>query len=128
MRTMTRSVTGRARRPGQPDGGMIAVEVAAATPLVLLAGVLALQVGLIFAGVTQANGAARAAARADGQGLSARAAAETSLPGWLERDLVVSSSGRGQVRLELTVPSVVPVIPPSVVHRTVTMPPTPRKS
>ena len=115
------------RRPGhRRDDGMIAVEAVAATPLVIFVGLLALQVGLIFAGVTQANGAARAAARADGLGLGARAAAEASLPGWLQRDLRVSSSGDGRVDLELRVPSVVPLLPTSTVHRTVTMPAAPR--
>jgi len=67
------------------ERGQASVELVAALPLVLVAGALAWQLALAGHALWLCAHAARAAARADSVGRSARAAARSALPGSLER-------------------------------------------
>lgn len=110
---MMPSTSSRRRSPHPPpraEDGSVALEFAAGVPLLVLAGMCVIQVGLLFAGILGADGAARAVARADARGENVRLAAETSLPAWLEDDLEVNARGAGRTELRLTVPSVVPLV------------------
>ncbi|MEA2408315.1 MAG: hypothetical protein QOE69_2434 [Thermoleophilaceae bacterium] len=89
------------------EAGQASVEAVAVVPLVLLAAAVAWQ--LVLAGHTLwvcAN-AARAAARADFVGASARAAARSALPASLERELSVRRVEGGAIRVEVRLPLLV---------------------
>ena len=88
------------------ERGQASVELVAAVPLVLLAGALAWQLALAGHTLWLCAHAARAAARADSVGESARAAARSALPHSLERGLRVERLGRGGVRVSVRVPAV----------------------
>jgi len=85
--------------------GQAAVELVAVLPLV--AALLAALWQLALVGDTwwAAAGAARAAARAEAVGHEPRAAAQSVLPGRLERGLRVRPAGEGGVRVSVRIPS-----------------------
>jgi len=87
--------------------GQATVEAVAAIPLLLLAGVVALQ--LLVAGYlfTLADGAAEAGALALASGRPARGAVIATLPSWAEGGAEVSVRG-GEVSVRLRPPSPVP--------------------
>jgi hypothetical protein len=89
--------------------GQATVELVAALPVLLLAGLLALQ--LLAAGytLTLADGAAEAGALALAAGRPAVAAARDALPGWAEDDVDVSVQG-GRVVVRLRPPSPLPAL------------------
>jgi hypothetical protein len=93
------------RRAG--ERGQATVEAVAAIPLLLLAGVVALQ--LLVAGylLTLADGAAEAGALALASGRPSRDAVIATLPGWAEGGAEVSVRG-GEVNVRLRPPSLVP--------------------
>ena len=86
------------------ERGQAAVELVAALPALLLAGLVALQ--LLAAGytLTLADGSAEAGAIALASGRPAAKAARAALPGWA-RDRVSVSVVGGTVRVELLPPS-----------------------
>jgi hypothetical protein len=85
---------------GRQDG-QSTVELVAALPALLLAGLLALQLLAAGYALTLADGAAEAGALALAAGRPAGAAARAALPGWAEDDVEVSvAGGRVSVRLE----------------------------
>jgi hypothetical protein len=85
---------------GRQDG-QSTVELVAALPALLLAGLLALQLLAAGYALTLADGAAEAGALAVAAGQPAGAAARAALPGWAEDDVEVSvAGGRVSVRLE----------------------------
>jgi hypothetical protein len=92
---------------GTSQAGQATVEALAAIPLLLLAGIVALQ--LLVAGyvLTLADGAAEAGALALASGRPARDTATATLPGWAEQGAEVSVRG-GEVRVRLRPPSPVP--------------------
>ena len=71
-------------RPAAGERGQASVELVAALPLVLLAGLLAWQLALAGHTAWECAHAARAAARADAVGRSAEAAARSAVPRSLE--------------------------------------------
>lgn len=94
-------------RPAAGQRGQASVELVAALPLVLLAGLLAWQLALAGHTAWECAHAARAAARADAVGRSAEAAARSAVPRSLERGLSVRRLREGGVRVSLRVPLVV---------------------
>jgi hypothetical protein len=86
--------------------GQAAVEVLAVVPALLLAGLVAWQLVLVGHAAWVAAAAARVAARADLVGEDPRRAAESALPGALERELEVERSGAGVTRVRVAVPTV----------------------
>lgn len=89
--------------------GQATVEVIAAIPMLLLAGLVALQLLATGYGLTLADGAAEAGALALASGGSAAEAARGALPGWAEDDVEVAVEG-GRVTVRLVPPSLLPVI------------------
>lgn len=89
--------------------GQATVELAAALPALLLAGLLALQLLAAGYALTLADGAAEAGALALAAGHPAGAAARAALPGWAEDDVDVSVAG-GRVTVRLEPPSPIPAL------------------
>ena len=91
--------------PGHPgERGQASVEFVAALPLVLVVGMVVWQLALAGNVAWLCAHAARAAARADAVGRSARTAARSAVPRSLERGLAVERLRRGGVRVSLTIP------------------------
>jgi hypothetical protein len=91
------------------ERGQASVELLAAVPALLLAGLVSLQ--LLAAGytLTLADGAAEAGALALAAGEPAVAAVRDALPGWAKRRVHVEVAG-GRVAVRLRPPSPVPGI------------------
>lgn len=89
------------------EGGQASVELIAALPALLLAGLLALQLLAAGYALTLADGAAEAGALALASGRPAADAVRGSLPGWAEDDVTVAISG-GRVTVRLDPPSPLP--------------------
>jgi hypothetical protein len=86
------------------EGGQAAVELVAALPALLLAGLLALQLLVVGYALTIADGAAEAGALALATGRPAPAAVRDALPGWADDDAEVRVNG-GRVTVRLRPPS-----------------------
>jgi hypothetical protein len=86
------------------EEGQSTVELVAALPALLLAGLLALQLLATGYALTLADGAAEAGALALASGRPAADAAREALPGWAEDDVHVSVEG-GRVTVRLRPPS-----------------------
>jgi hypothetical protein len=91
------------------DSGQSTVELVAALPALLLAGLLALQLLATGYALTLADGAAEAGALALSSGRPAVEAARDALPDWAEDDVEVSVQG-GRVTVRLRPPSALPVL------------------
>lgn len=91
------------------EDGQATVELVAALPALLLAGLLALQLLVTGYTLTLADGAAEAGALALASGRPAAVAARDALPGWAEDRVDVSVSG-GRVTVRLPPPSPLPAI------------------
>ena len=89
------------------EQGQSTVELVAALPALLLAGLLALQLLVAGYALTLADGAAEAGALALAQGRPAVAAARDAAPGWAEGGVEVSVHG-GRVTVRLRPPSPIP--------------------
>jgi hypothetical protein len=76
------------------EGGQASVELVAAMPALLLAGLIALQLLLTGYALTLADGAAEAGALALAGGRPAAEAARDALPGWAENDVEIDVNGR----------------------------------
>lgn len=92
-----------------PDAGQASVELLAALPAVLLAGLLCLQLLAAGYALTLADGAAEAGALAVAGGRSAGPAARDALPGWARNRVRVAVDG-GRVRVRVRPPTVLPVL------------------
>ena len=86
--------------------GQAAVEIIAVVPALIVAGLVAWQLVLAGHAAWLAAGAARVAARADLVDEDPRRAAESALPGSLERGLAVERSSEGVTRVQVAVPTV----------------------
>lgn len=86
------------------EDGQGTVELLAALPALLLAGLLVLQLLVVGYALTLADGAAEAGALALASGRPAVAAAREALPGWAEDDIDVAIEG-GRVSVRLRPPS-----------------------
>lgn len=86
------------------ERGQATVELVAALPALLLAGLVALQLLAVGYAVTLADGAAEAGALALARGRPAKAAARDALPGWAEDRVDLTVRG-GRVRVRLRPPS-----------------------
>lgn len=84
--------------------GQATVELVAALPALLLAGLLALQLLAAGYALTLADGAAEAGALALAAGRPAKDAARAALPAWAEDDVEVDVRG-GRVSVSLHPPS-----------------------
>jgi hypothetical protein len=96
------------RRP-DASSGQATVELVAALPALLLAGMLALQLLATGYALTLADGAAEAGALALASGRPAVAAAREALPGWAEDEVEVEING-GTVTVRLPPPSPLPAL------------------
>lgn len=86
------------------QGGQAAVELVAALPALLIAGLLAFQLLATGYAVTLADGAAEAGALALAQGRPPASAARAALPGWAASAVEVTVRG-GRVTVRLHPPS-----------------------
>lgn len=86
------------------ERGQATVELIAALPALLVAGLLALQLLAAGYALTLADGAAEAGALALASGRPAAGAVRAALPGWTRDDLRVSVRG-GSVAVRLRPPS-----------------------
>jgi len=91
------------------EEGQSSVELVAALPALLLAGLVALQLLAAGYALTLADGAAEAGALALASGRPAVEAARGALPGWAEDDVDVSVEG-GRVTVRLRPPSPIPTL------------------
>lgn len=91
------------------EEGQSTVELVAALPALLLAGLMALQLLVAGYALTLADGAAEAGALALAAGQPAAVAARDALPGWAEDEVAVSVQG-GRVTVRLHPPSPLPAI------------------
>lgn len=91
------------------EAGQSTVELVAALPMLLLAGLLALQLLVAGYALTLADGAAEAGALALASGRPVANAARAALPGWAKDDVDVSTSG-GRVIVRLRPPSLLKVV------------------
>jgi hypothetical protein len=94
---------------GRSEAGQSTVELVAALPALLLAGLLVLQLLVTGYVLTLADGAAEAGALALAAGRPAATAARKALPGWAEDDIDVSIEG-GKVTVRLRPPSPLPAL------------------
>jgi len=90
--------------PASAESGQATVELVAAIPFVILAGMVAWQLALAGNTTWVAAQAARAAARAEAVGQSPRAAARSAIPRSMEAGLAVERLTAGGVRVSLQVP------------------------
>ena len=86
------------------ESGQATVELVAALPALLLAGLVALQLMLAGYALTLADGAAEAGALALASGRPATEAARESLPGWARDDVAIAIDG-GRIAVTLRPPS-----------------------
>lgn len=91
------------------ERGQATVELVAAMPALLLAGLVALQLLATGYSMALADGAAEAGALALASGGSAAEAAREALPGWAEDDVSVEVEG-GTVSVRLRTPSPIPAL------------------
>ena len=91
------------------ERGQATVELVAALPALLLAGLVVLQLLAVGYATTLADGAAEAGALALASGDSAARAARAALPGWAEDDVAVEVRG-GRVSVRLRPPSPLPAL------------------
>jgi pilus assembly protein CpaE len=91
------------------EEGQSTVELVAALPALLLAGLLALQLLATGYALTLADGAAEAGALALAVGEPPSVAARDALPGWAEEEVDVLVNG-GRVTVRLRPPSPLPAI------------------
>jgi hypothetical protein len=91
------------------QSGQSTVELVAALPALLLAGLLALQLFATGYALTLADGAAEAGALALASGRPAAGAVRDALPGWAEDDVEVAVQG-GRVTVRLRPPSALPAV------------------
>jgi hypothetical protein len=91
------------------ERGQATVELVAALPALLLAGLIGLQLLAAGYAMTLADGAAEAGALALASGGSAAAAARSALPGWAGDDVAVRVEA-GEVSVRLRPPSPIPAL------------------
>lgn len=91
------------------ETGQSTVELVAALPALLLAGLLALQLLVTGYALTLADGAAEAGALALASGRPAADAAREALPDWARDDVDVSVRG-GRITVRLRPPSPFPAV------------------
>lgn len=84
--------------------GQASIELIAALPALLLAGLVALQLLVAGYALTLADGAAEAGALALATGRPVKEAARDALPGWVADDVEVIVSG-GEVTVRVSPPS-----------------------
>jgi hypothetical protein len=89
--------------------GQATVELVAAVPALLLAGLLALQLLAAGYALTLADGAAEAGALALASGRPATDAAREALPGWAAGEADISVTG-GRVSVRVAPPSLLPAL------------------
>lgn len=107
------------RRRGE-ERGTVSIEVVVLVPLLVLVAMLTLQLGVAAWTASQAQEAARQAARAQSLGENPGAAAERALPGSL--DLVdLDADGHETVRVTVEIPRVLSFLPLDDVTREATI-------
>lgn len=112
------------KRSGRRERGTAALEFIGMFPFLLLAGLVALQFGLVGWVAVSTTDAARAAARAASLGQNPQLAAARALPGGLSPLSVTGLHIGSGYRYTVTVkaPSIVPLFDLGTVSRTVDMP------
>lgn len=86
------------------ESGQATVELIAALPALLIAGLIALQLMVVGYALTLADGAAEAGALALASGRPATEAVRESLPGWAKDDVAIAIDG-GRIAVTLHPPS-----------------------
>ncbi|GAB3676902.1 TadE/TadG family type IV pilus assembly protein [Angustibacter aerolatus] len=109
------------RRRARRDDGWMSLELVGMAFLLLLMVLFVIQVAAVTYTMAQANGAARAAARASTLGQSGQSAARNAVSSSLHP---VATGARGHWTVRLTVPRVVPRMPTMTIVRSATMPQT----
>jgi hypothetical protein len=94
---------------GARERGQATVELAVALPVLVLAGLVALQLLATGYALTLADGAAEAGALAVASGRPVAEATRDALPGWAGDDVDVSVEG-GRVTVRLRPPSPLPAL------------------
>ena len=94
---------------GRGSAGQASIELLAALPALLVAGLMALQLLAAGYALTLADGAAEAGALAVAAGRPVAGAVRDSLPGWAEDEIGISVDG-GRVTVRLRPPSPFPAI------------------
>lgn len=90
--------------PALPQSGQATVELLAGIPVLIVAGLAALQLMIAAYTLHLADGAAEAGALAAAAGLEAEPAARAALPGWAEDRVKVQSAG-GRVQVVVRPPA-----------------------
>lgn len=107
---MAMGEAGRASRSSAGDGhrerGQASVEIVAAVPAIVLAGVVCLQLLAAGYSLTLADGAAEAGAIAIASGMPAQPAVRAALPGWARERIDVEVDG-GRLTVTLVPPSAI---------------------
>jgi len=91
------------------ERGQASIELVAAMPALLLAGLVAMQLLAAGYALTVADGAAEAGALALAGGQGAAPAARAALPGWAREDARVRVDG-GRVTVTVPPPSLIPAV------------------
>jgi hypothetical protein len=95
------------------ESGQATVELVAALPALLLAGLVSLQLLAVGYALTLADGAAEAGALALATGRPATAAVRDALPSWAEDEVEVSVRG-GRVAVTVVPPTPLPALAKSL--------------
>lgn len=109
----------RAASSFRREGGTASVEMVTAVPFLLLATLVAAQIGLAGAALWSAGVAARAGARAALVGEDAEAAARQALPASMRSSADVSDADAVSVRV--AIPRLLPVLPTVMVGAKATL-------
>lgn len=109
----------RISSPRRRERGSVSVELIGALPIVLVATLIAAQVGIAGYALWSAGTASRAGARAVLTGKDPEGAAERSLPGVLRDGLKVS--GRNPVRVGVRIPRLIPLLPETLASSTTSL-------
>lgn len=96
-------------RSWSSERGQASAELVAIVPALLIAVLIAAQIGVVGWALWSAGSAARAGARASHVGGDAEKAARSALPGRLRRGARVTDEG--QVRVRVRIPSLLPGLP-----------------
>jgi hypothetical protein len=106
---LPRNAPARLAAPARAQRGQASVELLAALPALLLAGLLCLQLLATGYSLTLADGAAEAGALALAAGRAPEPAVDAALPGWA-RDRVDLKVDGGRLRVSLRPPSAVAAV------------------
>ncbi|MFF0741287.1 TadE/TadG family type IV pilus assembly protein [Streptomyces sp. NPDC004111] len=118
----------RAMRGADADKGVVALEFAGFLPILLLVAMAAIQLGIVGYAASQANSAARAAARVGSQEDTrgqCQAAGKAAMSTWMASRTEISGCGGGDivtVTAKVNVPALIPVFNVGTITKSASMP------